>query len=132
MFRGEVLLGDQRGRLLGFPTANLAVVRSDVALGVYAGYAVVSSFRHGAAVSIGRRETFYAGSGALLLEAHLLDFDGDLYGQMIDVHLLEKLRDQRAFDSLGAIVEQINLDIDRVRATLSGGQASVQHPGIMT
>ncbi len=82
--RGRVERGDGRGRELGFPTANVAVPERIClpADGVYAGtYVGEDGVERPAAISLGRRPTFYAESGLLLLEAHLLDFDGDLYGQ---------------------------------------------------
>src|SRR5690606_15677908 len=79
---GIVASGDQRGRQLGFPTANIPLGADDqLADGVYAGwYLRPDGARHPAAVSVGRRASFYD-AGVRLLEAHLIDFDGDLYGE---------------------------------------------------
>jgi riboflavin kinase/FMN adenylyltransferase len=119
--RGPVLEGDRRGRDLGFPTANVAVPE-EVCLpadGIYAG-----TFRgddgadRPAAISLGRRPTFYAGGGHRLLEAHLLDFDGDLYGQAAAVRFVVRIRDEERFDSVAALIEAIQGDVDAVRTAL--------------
>jgi riboflavin kinase/FMN adenylyltransferase len=119
---GVVETGDQRGRLLGFPTANLPLSIDDVLLsdGVYAGYVhLESGQRVPAAVSVGRRPTFYADRGLALLEAHLLDFSGDLYGQQITVELVARLRGQVAFDGPDALVRQLRTDVERCREVLT-------------
>jgi len=115
--RGEVVHGDERGRELGFPTANLV---PDEALacpghGVYACLAHGAGFRAiAAAVSIGVRPTFVTGRGELI-EAFLLDFDGDLYGQQLRLEFLERLRGERRFEDPAALVEQMRLDVQRSR-----------------
>ncbi|MBO3089613.1 riboflavin kinase [Cellulomonas dongxiuzhuiae] len=118
--RGVVARGDQRGRLLGFPTANLAVPGLDVPDSVWSGTVRVVregvSGRYVAAVSIGRRPTYYGRHGVRLLEAHLLDFSGDLYGEVIEVRLLHLLRLQRRFPTSEALQEQLHLDVRGVRA----------------
>jgi FAD synthase len=119
---GIVERGDQRGRLLGFPTANLPLTIDDVLVsdGVYAGYAhLENGNRIPTAVSVGRRPTFYANNGLALLEAHLLDFDGDLYGQQITVELLARLRGQVAFDGPSELVSQLRTDVSRCREVLT-------------
>jgi riboflavin kinase/FMN adenylyltransferase len=110
--RGEVVRGDGRGRELGFPTANLVpderFVRPDQ--GVYA------CFANGvpAAVNIGVRPQFETGRGTLI-EAYLLDHDRDLYGQELRVAFLERLRGERLFPSVDALVEEIGRDVERTR-----------------
>jgi riboflavin kinase/FMN adenylyltransferase len=109
---GEVTRGDQRGRTLGFPTANLI---PDEALacpghGVYA----CQANGHPAAVSIGVRPTFQTGRGELI-EAYLLDFDGDLYGQRLSIEFLQRLRGERRFDTPEALVAQMHRDAARTR-----------------
>jgi len=109
---GLVVSGDRRGGTLGFPTANLAV---DPALlvpsfGIYAG----SAGGHRAAVSIGVNPHY--GGDERKVEAFLLDFDGDLYGQRLVVELWQRLRDERAFESEAALVEQIARDVAATRA----------------
>jgi riboflavin kinase/FMN adenylyltransferase len=118
---GVVEKGDQRGRTLGMPTANIAIERSArvPTEGVYAGIVVrVDGSRHAAAVSLGRRPTFYA-DGHELCEAHLLDFTGDLYGEAITVVLTHFLRGQERFDGLDALIEQMRLDCDTARVAVA-------------
>jgi len=116
--RGPVERGDARGRLLGFPTANVSVPENIClpADGVYTG-----SFTGGdgvarlAAISIGRRPTFYAEAGMCLCEAFVLDFDGDLYGQLSRVAFTHRLRGQERFDQVDDLVAQMHRDVARVR-----------------
>ncbi|MGQ0803070.1 MAG: bifunctional riboflavin kinase/FAD synthetase [Actinomycetota bacterium] len=117
--RGTVEIGDRRGRDLGYPTANLAVPDRIClpADGVYAGTLVDGDgAERPAAVSLGTRPTFYADAGASLLEAYVLDFDGDLYGQYVKVRFLERLRGQERFDTVDALVAQMARDVDATRA----------------
>jgi riboflavin kinase/FMN adenylyltransferase len=109
---GEVVHGDERGRDLGFPTANLI---PDEAL-VCPGHGVYACLADGrpAAVSIGVRPTFKTGRGELI-EAYLLDFDGDLYGSEMRIEFLERLRGERRFDSAEALVGQMHKDVERTR-----------------
>jgi riboflavin kinase/FMN adenylyltransferase len=110
--RGEVVSGDQRGRELGFPTANLI---PDEAL-VCPGHGIYACLAdgHPAAVSIGVRPTFTTGRGELI-EAYLLDFEGDLYGAQLRLDFLQRLRGERRFDSAEALVEQMRRDVARTR-----------------
>ena len=99
-------MGDQRGRLLGFPTANVEVPNSVClpADGVYAGwYERPDGDVHPCAINLGRRPTFYEHADHSLLEAHLLDFDGDLYGEQAKVRFAHFLRSERKFDGIDAI-----------------------------
>jgi riboflavin kinase/FMN adenylyltransferase len=116
---GIVLRGDQLGRRLGFPTANLDA--SGLVLppnGVYAAHALWHGTIHLAAVNIGVRPTFNQPAPARRVEAHLLDFEGDLYGQEIELEFVEKVRDEAAFASLDALKAQIARDVATVRARL--------------
>lgn len=118
---GVVEKGDQRGRTLGMPTANVAVQRTAAfpAEGVYAGtVSLADGSRHVAAISIGRRPTFYDESFELC-EAHLLDYTGDLYGQAIEIVLTHFLRGQVRFDGLDALIAQMRADCDAARALLA-------------
>src|SRR5262245_17634242 len=121
--RGTVVEGDRRGRELGFPTANLAVP-SDIQLpgdGIYAGwYARPDGRALATAISLGRRPTFYDDQPVSLLEAHVLDFTGDLYGEIGVVRFVARLRGEERFDSIDALVEQIQRDCDDARARLQG------------
>ncbi len=121
--RGEVVVGDGRGAAeLGVPTANVDVP-PDIALpglGVYAGcYQRPDGAEHPAAISVGRRPTFYDDAPAPLVEAHLLDFDGDLYGEQARVSFVARLRDERRFDSTGELIAQMRRDIDDARGALA-------------
>jgi riboflavin kinase/FMN adenylyltransferase len=116
--RGPVEHGDGRGRQLGFPTANVSVPERIClpADGVYAGtFAATDGVERPAALSIGRRPTFYAEHGLLLLEAHVLDFDGDLYDQPARVRFHRRLRAQVRFENVDELVAQMQRDVDAVR-----------------
>jgi riboflavin kinase/FMN adenylyltransferase len=116
--RGTVERGDQRGRELGFPTANVAVTERVClpADGVYAGsYIGEDDVERAAAVSLGRRPTFYAESGMRLLEAYILDFDGDLYEQGARVRFHRRLRGQERFESVDDLIAQMARDVEAVR-----------------
>jgi riboflavin kinase/FMN adenylyltransferase len=114
----EVVHGDKRGRELGFPTANLLPQDGYVTPGhgVYACRATVASgATYAAATNVGVRPMFVTGRGELI-EAYLLDFDGDLYGQPLRLEFLKRLRGERRFDSVEALVEQMGADVDEARA----------------
>ena len=119
---GEVFAGDQRGRLLGFPTANVAVP-SGMCLpadGVYAGvYERPDGEVYGCAINLGRRPTFYEHADASLLEAHLLDVDVDLYGETARVRFQHFLRSERKFDGVDALITQLGLDVSSARDLLT-------------
>lgn len=120
--RGTVERGDQRGRELGFPTANVAIP-ARVCLpkdGIYAGtFLDQDGTEHVAAISLGHRPTFYERQrDRPLLEAHLLDFDGDLYDQMVAVRFVDRLRSEEKFDSVDALVEQMHRDVDATRVAV--------------
>jgi riboflavin kinase/FMN adenylyltransferase len=126
LFEGEVVQGDKRGRELGMPTANF--VPDDALItpghGVYAAWVHLDPGReqladpaaggYPAAVNVGVRPTFATGRG-LLVEAHLIGFEGDLYGDTLRIAFLERLRGERAFDSVEALVEQMLRDVERAR-----------------
>ena len=113
---GEVVKGDQRGSELGLPTANLDI--TDLCTppkGVYAAHAEVNGATHRAAVNIGLRPTVAEAEPTLHVEAHLLDFEGDLYGEELSLTFVGKLRDEKPFDSLDALKAQIEKDIVQAR-----------------
>ena len=119
---GAVVAGGRLGRKLGFPTANLNVAGILVpAAGVYAAEARWGGDSRRAAVNIGRRPTLYSAEGGLCVEAHLLDFAGDLYGQEIELTFLKKLRDERQFPSAAALQQQIERDAAAARAVEKQG-----------
>ena len=117
--RGIVEHGDGRGRELGFPTANVSVPERSClpADGVYAGTFVgADGVERVAALSIGRRPTFYAEQGLLLTEAYVLDFDGDLYDQPAVVRFHRHIRGQERFESVDELVAQMGRDVEATRA----------------
>ena len=111
---GEVLHGDKRGRTLGFPTANVALPDNGaVESGVYAG----RLDGRPAAISVGVRPTF--GDGLTpLAEVFVLDFDGNLYGQVVTIELVRRLRGEMAFANADALVAQVRQDVEEVRRVL--------------
>jgi riboflavin kinase/FMN adenylyltransferase len=117
--RGRVTTGARRGRTLGFPTANLdsteTVLPGD---GVYAVRVRVGRRDWPAAANVGPNPTF--GEGQRRLEAHLIGFTGDLYGQVIVVEFVERLRDTRPFSGVNELVEQLHHDVEQARALASG------------
>jgi riboflavin kinase/FMN adenylyltransferase len=120
--RGKVVMGDQRGRLLGFPTANVEVPNAVClpADGVYAGwYERPDGIEHCCAINLGRRPTFYEHADHSLLEAHLLDFDDDLYGEPAKVRFGHFLRSERKFEGVEAIRAQLVHDVAHARELLA-------------
>ena len=123
LFEGEVVHGDKRGRELGMPTANLVPDDAYVCPGhgVYAATAYLPSTpgqpAEGipAAVNVGVRPTFATGRG-LLVEAHLIGFEGDIYGETLRLAFLERLRGEKRFDSVDALVRQMNADVEQAAA----------------
>lgn len=148
--RGVVVPGDQRGRTMGFPTANVAVQTEMLmpADGIYAGWiqaipAVEGSPGPGprpeagpgpargavdgplaepwpAAIYVGKRPTFYDSEAMTLLEVHILDFDGDVYGQRVAVRFTDRIRPDFKFTSVEELIAQLQIDCDRARELLSG------------
>jgi riboflavin kinase/FMN adenylyltransferase len=118
---GRVVSGAGRGRQLGIPTANLDVVNETLPdRGVYACFCRVGGGQgplREAVVNLGRRPTF--GGGETTLEAHLLDFQGDLYGQILRVEFVLRLREERPFAGVPALLEQIRRDIEEARRVLA-------------
>ncbi len=120
--RGVVVTGDRRGRELGFPTANVAVDASVClpADGIYAGwFERADGAVHRAALSLGVRPTFYADAPERLLEANLLDFAGDLYGESVRVRFARRLRGEAAFGSVDELVAQMQRDVADTRRLLA-------------
>lgn len=119
--RGTVADGDGRGHDLGFPTANVTVA-TDILLpaeGIYAGwYGRGAAGAHPSAISVGRRPTFHE-DGPAVLEAYLIDFDGDLYGEEARVQFVRRLRSEARFDSVDDLVVQMARDVEETRAVLA-------------
>jgi len=116
--QGRVVSGDKRGQKLGFPTANLEVAPGQAlpAGGVYACRAYVNGQIYSAMTNIGHRPTF--GGGPRLIEAYLIDYKGDLYGRELAIDFIERLRDEKKFDTPEQLEEQIAEDVRRGRAIL--------------
>ncbi len=125
--RGEVVEGDRRGHTIGFPTANLELENEIVpATGVYAGRLRLlddgdpsRGSEFGAVANVGRRPTF-GRSGPLTTEAHLLDFTGDIYQRRVELEFTDHLRAERRFPNVGALREQIAVDVAEGRRRLKG------------
>ena len=118
----QVRHGDKRGRTLGYPTANLALDACGLAHGIYAvRVRLPDGSLHDGVASYGRRPTF--DDGAPLLEVHLFDFSGDLYGQEVAVELLAHLRGEEKFSSAEALVAQMDVDSARARAAIGMDRA---------
>ena len=123
--RGPVVEGMQRGRGLGFPTANLAPHNEILpGAGVYAGHLRIldgpgEGETHGAVTNVGYRPTFDDGRD-LVAEAHVIDFDGDLYGATVELSFETRLRREQKFDSVDDLRERIRRDVDEARAWLGG------------
>ncbi|MDE3089257.1 MAG: bifunctional riboflavin kinase/FAD synthetase [Chloroflexota bacterium] len=117
--RGRVVKGDQRGKTLGFPTANLAIAERRLipADGIYAVRVRIGETWHGGAANIGIRPTF--DHGHRLVEVFVLDFDGDLYDQVIEVQFVKRLREERKFESIDALIAQMNKDVAETRRVLA-------------
>jgi riboflavin kinase/FMN adenylyltransferase len=115
---GVVVHGDKRGRTIGFPTANIEVPNAMClpADGVYSGIIKrADGSSHVCAINLGRRPTFFEHADHSLLEAHLLDFDGDLYGERVSVTFEHFLRSERKFEGLESIKTQLQLDVAAAR-----------------
>jgi riboflavin kinase/FMN adenylyltransferase len=121
LLRGEVIVGDLRGRTIGFPTAN--VLPDERVLvpgrGVYAGHVWVGSERYGACTNVGTAPTFDRRESKV--EAYLLGYEGDLYGEVVDVTFEECLRPEKRFSGIGELKEQIARDVAEARKILHEG-----------
>jgi riboflavin kinase / FMN adenylyltransferase len=117
---GPVVHGDARGKSIGFPTANIEapVEKAVPAFGIYACWAVVSGKRYPAAISIGIRPTFETDRPEARVEAYLLDYDSDLYGQTVKLEFIKRLRDELKFTNADALAAQIEADVQAVRIIL--------------
>jgi len=117
---GDVIRGDARGKAIGIPTANLDVLaeRAVPKAGVYVCKAIVDGNYWGAVTNIGVRPTFEKQPVLPRVEAHLLDFDGDLYGKTLQLDFISRLRDEKHFNGIQALVDQIRRDIDQARNIL--------------
>ena len=115
---GVVVHGEHRGATIGFPTANVEYHQESIpAEGVYAGYAMLEGRRRHAVLNLGRKPTFQG--SAITLEAHIFDFDDDIYGKPIQVQFVERLRDEITFGSVEDLVAQISKDAEQAREVLA-------------
>jgi riboflavin kinase / FMN adenylyltransferase len=116
--QSTIVHGDKRGRVLGFPTANMALApETGIAHGIYAVRCEVDGKVHNGAANFGRRPQF--GGGPVLLETFLFDFSGDLYGKTARVEFVAWLRPEQRFDSVEALIAQMDTDCAEARALLS-------------
>jgi riboflavin kinase/FMN adenylyltransferase len=118
--QGMVAHGDHRGRTIGFPTANLEYAREKVipAGGIYACWAYMGSEKYKAAINVGTNPTFTPDKQTLNVEAYLLDFNRDIYGEMVRLDFVARLRDEAKYDSVDALIKQIEQDVEQTRKIL--------------
>ena len=118
--QGLVAYGDQRGRTIGFPTANLNYAHEKVvpASGIYACWATVRGEKYAAAVNIGTNPTFTPDKQTLSVEAYLLNFNQDIYDETVTLEFVQRLRDELKYDSVAALIEQIRRDVEQTRKLL--------------
>jgi len=115
---GQVKEGERRGRQIGFPTANLETDWDILPkVGVYATLANVNGTKHQSITNIGYRPTF--GHNELLIETHIFNFNEDIYKKRVKVEFVDRVRDEQKFDGPDALVEQIKIDVERVKEILS-------------
>lgn len=108
----EVIHGKKIGRALGFPTANMSLEGYDVERGVYRSMVMIDGVEYRAMSNVGIRPS--VGGKELLLETHVIGYSGDLYGRRLCVRLVEKLRDEKRFSSIGDLKEQLMRDYDSI------------------
>jgi len=121
VLRGEVVVGDRRGRTIGFPTANVLPDSEAVvpAYGVYAGFVLVGDRRFVACTNVGVAPTFARAESRV--EAYLLDFDGDLYGRVVDVGFTHRIRGEKKFSGIDELKAQIQGDVESARSLAQDG-----------
>jgi riboflavin kinase/FMN adenylyltransferase len=111
-FSGTVISGDKRGRLLGYPTANIKLDDNDKllpGLGIYAAEVIIDNQKFASLLSIGKRPTFYD-NGEIVPEVYIYNFDKDIYNQRITINLLQKIRKEEKFSSPEELINQMNID----------------------
>jgi riboflavin kinase/FMN adenylyltransferase len=120
VLRGEVVVGDKRGRTIGFPTANVVPDADAVvpARGVYGGFVRVGEEQYGACTNVGVAPTF--GRAESRVEAYLLDFEGDLYGRVVDVSFVGRIREERRFSGIDELTGQIRRDVEEAKLIIDG------------
>ncbi len=128
---GEVVHGEKRGRKIGFPTANLEIssVQQVPIRGVYAGLAQINGGdKLACVVNVGYRPTFTGHDAGLLVEVHLLDFDQDIYGTIMQVDFVKFLRAEQKFDGIDSLRQQITADCESAREVISAGLGKGDQP----
>ena len=129
ILHGTVEHGDARGRELGFPTANLPITGRPELDGVWAGYASVEGMgRFAATISIGRRSTYYPEDALRLVEVHILDFDGDIYGTDLRVELVSFIRGQQRCNGEAELVARIGADVRATRELVDWSEHYLRLP----
>ena len=120
VLRGEVVVGDKRGRSIGFPTANVLPDAGAVipARGVYAGFVIAEDDTYAACTNVGVAPTFARAESRV--EAYLLDFDGDLYGRIVDVGFTRRIREEKKFSGVDELKAQIQSDVEAARLIARG------------
>ena len=120
VLRGEVVVGDKRGRSIGFPTANVMPDTDAVipARGVYAGFVRFGEEEYAACTNVGVAPTF--GRSESRVEAYILDFEGDLYGRVVDVGFVKRIREERSFSGVDELIGQIRRDVEEARIVAGG------------
>ncbi len=117
---GKIVRGKGRGRSLGFATANIVYdTKAPIEYGIYACWAMVRGSRFLAAVSVGVNEMFDEKEPTV--EAHLLDFSGDIYGENVEITFVKRLREMQRFDTVEELKKQIKRDVEEVRRALCAG-----------
>lgn len=118
---GNVVHGDGRGKHIGLPTANVLTWQQKIipAAGVYAAFTEVEGVQHASVVNIGHRPTFYGPGATQTIETHILDFRQEIYDQKIGIHFMQRLRPEKKFDGVEALMAQIKCDIINAKETLS-------------
>lgn len=126
---GKIVRGKGRGKGFGFPTANVVLkgvylARNPVSSGVYACWVTVCGKRFASATSVGVNEMF--GEKSPTIEAHLLDFSGDIYGENVEIEFVKRLREMQRFPTVSALQEQMEMDVQQVRIVLSTLHSSLK------
>jgi riboflavin kinase/FMN adenylyltransferase len=119
-FKGKIIRGDGRGKKLGFPTANISVENEDKlmpAIGIYAGECIVDSEKYYGLLSMGRRPTFHS-DGIVIPEFYIFDFDKDIYDKVMQVKLIEKIRDEEKFNSVEELISRMKKDEEKGKEIL--------------
>lgn len=121
--RGPIVRGDQRGRTIGYPTANVDYPEDKLIPpnGIYACWAEVTGERFKAAVNVGFNPTFTPDKKSVNVEAYLLDFNREIYGEVLELEFVSRLRDELKFDSVQALIDQIRRDVEQTREILGTG-----------